>query len=108
MIKFNEDICIGCYACYVACIAEHNPPEAENAYSFRSIKKTLSEDAKMQKNVCDGCSHCGKCQEVCPNDAIRFDADGKMEKCDGCIDRLKEGREPACVRACHVKAIQWQ
>ena len=49
MIKFNEDLCIGCYACYVACIAEHNPPEAENAYSFRSIKKTLSEDAKMQK-----------------------------------------------------------
>ena len=35
MIKFNEDLCIGCYACYVACIAEHNPPEAENAYSFR-------------------------------------------------------------------------
>ncbi|MFR2662762.1 MAG: 4Fe-4S dicluster domain-containing protein [[Clostridium] scindens] len=139
MIKFNEDICIGCYACYVACIAEHNPPEAENAYSFRSIKKTLSKDAKMQKNVCDGCTHCGKCleacpfgaiykdeqygliltdkdkcrkcrkcQAVCPNDAIRFDADGKMEKCDGCIERLKEGREPACVRACHVKAIQWQ
>ena len=56
----------------------------------------------------DKCRKCRKCQEVCPNDAIRFDADGKMEKCDGCIDRLKEGREPACVRACHVKAIQWQ
>lgn len=56
----------------------------------------------------DKCRKCRKCQAVCPNDAIRFDADGKMEKCDGCIDRLKEGREPACVRACHVKAIQWQ
>lgn len=28
---------------------------------------------------------------------IHFDTDGKMEKCDGCIERIREGREPACV-----------
>ena len=27
----------------------------------------------MQKNVCDGCSHCGKCLEACPFGAIYKD-----------------------------------
>ena len=51
MIKFNEDLCIGCYACYVACIAEHNPPEAENAYSFRSIKRRCLRMQRCRKRL---------------------------------------------------------
>ena len=34
-----------------------------------------------------------------------YDKDGKMEKCDGCIERIREGREPACVRVCFPGAI---
>ena len=51
------------------------------------------------------CIGCRKCESVCPNQVIRFDQNGKMEKCDGCIDRLRQGREPACVRVCCVNAI---
>ena len=44
-------------------------------------------------------------KKVCPKDVIHFDKDGKMEKCDGCIERIREGREPACVRVCFPGAI---
>lgn len=133
-VRFDKEKCIGCYACYVACIAEHYPPEAENAPSLRVIKE-VQED-RFQKNICEGCIHCGlcmkncpagaiyrdeefglilvdkekctgcrKCETVCPKNVIRYDEDGKMEKCDGCIERLRKGREPACVRVCCASAI---
>lgn len=51
------------------------------------------------------CIGCRTCESVCPNQAIRYNAHGKMEKCDGCIERLRQGREPACVRVCCAKAL---
>lgn len=133
-IKFDSKKCVGCYACYVACIDAHHDAAEEEANSRRTIKKTVTEG--FEKNICPGCIHCGKCisvcptgaiyrdeesafvltdpekcigcgkcEEVCPLGVIRFDATGKMEKCDGCIGRLREGREPACVRVCCNQAI---
>ena len=29
-----------------------------------------------------------------------------MEKCDGCLTRVKHGLEPACVRVCPFGALQ--
>lgn len=134
-IRFDEEKCVGCYACYTACIAAHHSPEEENAKSHRVIQKVVSED--FQKNICVGCIHCGlcmekcpqgaiyrelqyglilvekercagcgACQSVCPKGVIHFDAEGRMEKCDGCIGRLRKGRKPACVRVCPVGAIE--
>ena len=53
----------------------------------------------------DRCTGCRACQEVCPKKVIHFNRDGKMEKCDGCIGWLRQGREPACVRVCCAGAI---
>jgi formate dehydrogenase iron-sulfur subunit len=134
-VTFNEEKCMGCYACHVACIAQHHSSEEENVHSYRVIQKVQEEG--FQKNLCIGCSHCGLCMEkcpahaiykeeefglilvdkekcvkchtcekVCPKNVIFYDEDGKMEKCDGCIERLREGREPACVRVCCAKAIE--
>ena len=58
-IKFNEERCVGCYACYTACIAEHHSPEEEDACSRRAIRTIIEEG--FQKNVCEGCIHCGLC-----------------------------------------------
>ena len=58
-MRLNQEKCIGCYACYVACIAEHNPPEAEDAYSYRTIKTSVKDG--LQKKVCVGCIQCGAC-----------------------------------------------
>lgn len=136
-IEFDEEKCTGCYACYIACIAEHHSPEEEDAESHRTIQTVTEEN--FQKKICVGCIHCGlcmrkcpqkaiyrdeeygliltdkekctgcrTCQSVCPKGVIHFNAEGKMEKCDGCIERLRQGREPACVRVCCTGEVSRQ
>ncbi len=67
-LRFDEDKCIGCYACYTACIAAHHSPEEEDANSHRVIRTVKEED--FQKNICVGCVHCGLCMKQCPKGAI--------------------------------------
>lgn len=43
---------------------------------------------------------------ACPFGAPAFGKDGKMHKCNGCIERVHAGLEPACVRACAFGALQ--
>jgi len=56
------------------------------------------------------CISCGMCAMVCPHDAIEYRiVPGKGSavafKCDGCVVRRAEGREPACVEACVTGAL---
>lgn len=56
----------------------------------------------------DKCAGCRRCAMMCPYGApgyITFDKNGKIRKCDGCVQRILDGREPACVRACPVGAL---
>lgn len=52
------------------------------------------------------CVGCRVCESVCPMQVIGFDADGKIEKCDGCMERLKKGLVPACATICPAGAIR--
>jgi len=51
------------------------------------------------------CIGCHSCSMACPFGAPTFGPDGKMKKCDGCINRIKAGLEPACVRGCTFGAL---
>ena len=51
------------------------------------------------------CVGCRACAEICPHDAIRFGADQKMIKCDGCAVRIHSGLVPACVQTCPTGAL---
>jgi len=57
------------------------------------------------------CMNCAGrlCLRVCPYDAPQFGAENraKMEKCDFCVDRLERGRNPICVDACIMRALDW-
>jgi Fe-S-cluster-containing dehydrogenase component len=49
---------------------------------------------------CAGCEDKG-CQKACPYDAIHYDASTERAyKCDMCVDRLDEGRQPRCIEGC--------
>lgn len=51
------------------------------------------------------CTGCRACQKACPFDIPRFDAGNKISKCDGCVERICQGLEPACVRVCPAGAL---
>ena len=54
------------------------------------------------------CIGCRKCLEVCPFEGPVFESDGKMVKCDGCVERIRAGLEPACVRICPFDALTYE
>ncbi|HEX6675152.1 MAG TPA: 4Fe-4S dicluster domain-containing protein [Actinomycetes bacterium] len=59
----------------------------------------------VQADVCNGC---GYCVPACPFGVIdRREDDGRVFKCTLCYDRLSDGMEPACARACPTDSIQF-
>ncbi len=62
----------------------------------------------------NSCIGCAMCAMVCPFDIITFNKVWNVNfdhevnaKCDHCIDRQREGREPACVEACKTGALEF-
>lgn len=60
------------------------------------------------------CITCAMCAMVCPFDVIRYYESAVVLgvrtvalKCDHCIERQQAGRQPACVEACKVGALQF-
>jgi formate dehydrogenase iron-sulfur subunit len=59
----------------------------------------------VQADVCNGC---GYCIPACPYGVIdRRQDDGRAWKCTMCYDRLGDGLEPACAKACPTDSIQF-
>lgn len=55
----------------------------------------------------DKCTGCKACLDACPYSIPQFDKDGKMQKCDMCLDRLLNGEQPICVATCPTQALRW-
>ncbi|MFC5142093.1 4Fe-4S dicluster domain-containing protein [Actinomycetospora rhizophila] len=59
----------------------------------------------VQDDICNGC---GYCVPSCPYGVIDVrGSDGGAHKCTLCYDRLGEGLEPACAKACPTNSIQF-
>ena len=128
---FHVDDCCGCHACEVACKQEHGlgvGPRLirilEKGSYFQPIychhcshppcKEACPSDAIYQDQTGavlikeDACIGCRACFDACPFGAMQFDEEREVAiKCDLCINRVKEGRKPACVEVCPTHCILW-
>jgi len=108
LIRFNEqddesgfhwlmrkDQCMHCTepGCLIACPA----PGAIVQYSNGIVD--------FQQEQCIGC---GYCMAGCPFNIPKFAADNRrVYKCTLCVDRVAEGLQPACVKACPTSCLQF-
>lgn len=54
------------------------------------------------------CIGCGYCHMACPYNVPEVDrSKGHSVKCDGCAERVAEGRRPICVEACPLRALDF-
>jgi anaerobic dimethyl sulfoxide reductase subunit B (iron-sulfur subunit) len=53
------------------------------------------------------CINCESCVTACPYAVPKMDVErGIVDKCDGCLDRVREGKKPICVEACPLRALE--
>ncbi|HEX6535625.1 MAG TPA: 4Fe-4S dicluster domain-containing protein [Gemmatimonadaceae bacterium] len=92
---FMSDVCKHC---------KHAP--CLEACPTGSIIRTEFDSVYVQQDVCNGC---GYCVSACPFGVVDLDreGDGKAHKCTLCYDRLRDGMEPACAKACPTDSIQF-
>jgi len=71
-----------------------------------AIIRTEFDTVYVQQDICNGC---GYCIVACPFGVIARDEQGDhmAHKCTLCYDRLKDGIEPACAKACPTDSIQF-
>ncbi len=88
IVTVDKDVCMGCGYCMMACPygQRHVTPKWENYFP----------DA--EKNKLD------EYQAYAKNNWEKKNGYGVASKCDFCIERVKEGKKPACVAACPAKA----
>jgi Fe-S-cluster-containing dehydrogenase component/formate-dependent nitrite reductase membrane component NrfD len=97
----DQDRCIGCHACTVACKEEHNIALGVNRTWVKYIEKGRYPDAQRHFAVLR-CNHCddAPCIEICPTVALFRRIDGIVdfdsERCIGC---------KSCMQACPYDAL---
>src|SRR5689334_13791934 len=70
-----------------------------------ALIRTEFDTVVLQPDVCNGC---GYCIPACPFGVVDRDPDdGRAAKCTLCYDRLQDGMEPACAKACPTDSIQF-
>ena len=97
----DQDRCIGCHACTVACKEEHQVPLGVFRTWVKHIEKGEFPHTSRHFGVMR-CNHCddAPCTEICPTSALYTRADGIVDfdnrRCIGC---------KACMQACPYDAL---
>ncbi len=95
MLLMRKDQCMHCAepGCLIACPADG------------AIVQYTNGIVDFQQEHCIGC---GYCITGCPFNIPKFNpGDKKVFKCTLCSDRVAEGLEPACIKACPTGCLQF-
>lgn len=82
-------------------------PSCASACIVGALKKTPEGPVTYDPEKCIGCRYC---MMACPFHVPRSEWDKAIpfiKKCDMCVDRLREGKLPACVEACPNKVLEY-
>ena len=86
-----------CMHCDFAACAAVCPVEAITKYEEGAVV--------INQQACIGCEYC---IHACPWEVItKNDITGKASKCTMCSDRVREDKQPFCVQACPVSALDF-
>jgi anaerobic dimethyl sulfoxide reductase subunit B (iron-sulfur subunit) len=92
------------YSLSVACM-HCEDPLCETVCPSSAITKEDNGVVLIDADKCIGCRYC---EWACPYGATIFnEEDGKMTKCNFCVDYLAEGKAPACVDACVMRCLDY-
>ncbi len=94
---FAYNISMSCNHCQDPLCVKHCPV---GAYSKRERDGIVVHDPER----CIGCRYC---TWLCPYGAPQYDEDeGRVHKCNLCVEELDKGNSPVCVSACPMRAIE--
>jgi anaerobic dimethyl sulfoxide reductase subunit B (iron-sulfur subunit) len=87
-----------------SCLHCGNPP-CEAACPRGAITKRPEDGIVMVDR--EKCFGCHLCLIACSFGVPQFGADGKMQKCDLCLELVTQGEEPACVATCPAETLRF-
>ena len=94
---FAYNLSLSCNHCADPICASNCPTKA--------IQKREDGIVLIDQGSCIGCKYCSW---VCPYGAPQFNPDkGVMGKCDLCADYIDQGKNPSCVDACPMRALDF-
>jgi len=82
-----------------------NQPACATACPTKALLKTEEGPVIWRSDKCMGCRFC---MVSCPFDIPKFEYDSpvpRIQKCQMCFSRIKEGEQPACVENCPEEAL---
>jgi len=106
-IKKGNAIMQDIYAFWISVSCNHCiDPVCVKKCPTGALKKRLEDGiVVVDKYKCIGCSSCVK---SCPYEAIQYDSNNKkVSKCDFCLDLIESGKDPVCVSACPMRALDY-
>ena len=92
----NKSVSLSCMHCANPACMEVCPAKA---ISKRAKDGIVLVDPKR-------CTGCRSCAAACPFRVPQHGRSNLMQKCDLCIDRLDEGKQPVCVATCPGGALK--
>lgn len=80
-------------------------PACESVCPVNAITKYQDGPVVVDQTKCIGCKYC---VAACTFRIMRYDpVKNKVFKCTLCVDRVREGLQPACTQACPTKALRF-